>query len=295
MRNLTNTPGVAERNPSWSPDGKQIAYFSDESGEYALHVRAQNGMGDVRKIGLGAQPTFYYDPTWSPDSKKIAYEDSQRQLWYVDVDVDQKDQKKPQPVRIDRDTYFTPQRGLHPDWSPDSKWIAYTKILKNHLRAVFVYSLDDRQPHQASDGMSDAQFAKFDKSGKYLYFTASTNVGLTTAWLDMSGDERPTSSNVYVTVLRKEDASPLAPESDEEKSADKESKNSEARIQNSEFRIDLQGIDQRILALPIPARDYISLDAGKTGMLFLTEKCEILRRRRGTRNRHALQIRVQDA
>ncbi len=107
------------------------------------------------------------------------------------------------------DTYFTPQRGLNPDWSPDSKWIAYTKILKNHLRAVFLYSLDDGQPHQASDGMSDAEFAKFDKNGKYLYFTASTNVGLTTAWLDMSGDERPTSSNVYVAVLRKEDASPL--------------------------------------------------------------------------------------
>ncbi len=106
-------------------------------------------------------------------------------------------------MRIDQDTYFTPQRGLNPDWSPDSKWIAYTKILKNHLRAVFLYSLDDGQPHQASDGMSDAQFAKFDKNGKYLYFTASTNVGLTTAWLDMSGDDRPTSRNVYVTVLEK--------------------------------------------------------------------------------------------
>jgi tricorn protease len=263
VRNLTNTPGVAERNPSWSPDGKQIAYFSDESGEYALHVRGQNGMGDVQKIGLGAQPTFYYDPTWSPDSKKIAYEDSQRQLWYVDLE-------NKQPVRIDRDTYFTPERGLNPDWSPDSKWIAYTKILKNHLRAVFLYSLADGQPHQASDGMSDAEFAKFDKNGKYLYFTASTNVGLTTAWLDMSGDERPISSNVYVAVLRKEDGSPLAPESDEEKEA--ASQNSESK--NSEVRIDLPGIDQRILALPIPARDYISLAAGKTGILFLTEKVQ---------------------
>jgi tricorn protease len=267
VRNLTNTPGVAERYPSWSPDGKQIAFFSDESGEYALHVRAQNGMGDIQKIGLGAQPAFYYDPIWSPDSKKIAYADSQRQLWYIDLETKQ-------PVRIDRDTYFTPARGLNPDWSPDSKWIAYTRILKNHLRAVFLYSLDDGQAHQVSDGMSDAEFAKFDKNGKYLYFTASTNVGLTTAWLDMSGDGRTTSSNVYVAVLRKEDASPLAPESDEEKSGDKESKNSESRSQNSEFRIDLAGIDQRILALPIPARDYISLDAGKTGVLFLTEKVQ---------------------
>jgi tricorn protease len=277
VRDLTNTPGVAERSPSWSPDGKQIAYFSDESGEYALHVRTQNGMGDVQKINLGNPPAFYYDPTWSPDGKKIAYEDSQRQLWYIDLE-------KKMPVQVDRDTYFTPQRGLNPDWSPDSKWIAYTKILKNHLRAVFLYSLDDGQPHQTSDGMSDAEFARFDKNGKYLYFTASTNVGLTTAWLDMSGDERPTSSNVYVAVLRKEDASPLAPESDEEKAktsesesqktGDSESKNSESRIQIPEVRIDLAGIDQRILALPIPARDYMSLDAGKTGILFLTERVQ---------------------
>ncbi len=272
VRNLTNTSGVAERSPAWSPDGKQIAYFSDESGEYQLHIQAQDGMGAVQKIGLGNPPAFYYDPTWSPDSKKIAYEDSLRQLWYIDLE-------NKQPVRVDRDTYFTPQRGLNPDWSPDSKWIAYTKILKNHLRAVFLYSLADGRPHQVSDGMSDAEFAKFDKNGKYLYFTASTNLGLTTAWLDMSGDARPTSSNVYVAVLRKEDASPLAPESDEEKgadvkTADKESKNSESKIQTPDVKIDLQGIDQRILALPIPARDYLSLDTGKTGILFLTERVQ---------------------
>ncbi len=74
-RNLTNTPGVAERDPSWSPDGKWIAYFSDESGEYQLHLRDQKGMGEVKKINLGNPPSFFYNPNWSPDSKKIAYSD----------------------------------------------------------------------------------------------------------------------------------------------------------------------------------------------------------------------------
>jgi tricorn protease len=271
VRNITNTAGVAERYPAWSPDGKQIAYFSDESGEYELHLRAQSGLGDVQKISLGTPPAFYYDPLWSPDGKKIAYQDSLRQLWYLDLES-----KK--PVRIDGDTYFTPERGMNPDWSPDSKWIAYTKNLKNHLRAVFLYSVEDGQPHQASDGMSDAEFAKFDTNGKYLYFTASTNVGLTTAWLDMSGDGRNTSSNVYVAVLRKEDPSPLAPESDEEKASETKDASAkpaaDAGKKPVEVHIDLAGLDQRILALPIPPRDYMSLDAGKTGILFLNERVE---------------------
>ena len=86
IRDITNSPGVADRDPAWSPDGKWIAYFSDESGEYALHLRAQNGMGDVRKISLGDPPSFFYGPTWSPDSKKIAYTDKRLNLWYVDLD-----------------------------------------------------------------------------------------------------------------------------------------------------------------------------------------------------------------
>ena len=150
IRDITNSPGVADRDPSWSPDGKWIAYFSDESGEYALHLRAQNGMGDVRKIGLGDPPSFFYGPTWSPDSKKIAYTDKRLNLWYVDLD-------KGTPVKIDTDYYQS--RGLNPDWSADNRWIVYTKILPNHFRAVFVYSLDSNKSTQITDGMSDAEYA----------------------------------------------------------------------------------------------------------------------------------------
>ena len=84
-RNLTNTSGAAERDPAWSPDGKWIAYFSDESGEYMLHVRGQNGMGEVRKIALGNSPSYYYSPVWSPDGKKIAYTDKRLNLWYINL------------------------------------------------------------------------------------------------------------------------------------------------------------------------------------------------------------------
>jgi len=266
-RNLTNTPGVAERYPEWSPDGGRIAYFSDESGEYALHIRAQNGMGEVTKFKL--PPSFYRAPVWSPDSKKVAFLDQGERLWYIDLE-------KRQPVKVDADVYKMPGGGLDPAWAPDSRWIAYTKILKNHMRAVFAYSLETGKAAQITDGMSDARYAVFDKNGERLYFVASTDVGPTTGWLDMSSMNRPVTRSVYVAVLRKDLASPLAPESDEEKAEEKkpDAKDKEKDKDKKEpapVRIDFEGIAQRILALPIPARDYGGLRAGKTGTLYLLE------------------------
>ncbi len=288
VRNLTRTTDVVERDPSWSPDGKSIAYFSDESGEWALHVRDQNGLGEVRKFDLGTPPTFYYSPGWSPDSKKIAYTDKRLNVWYIDLE-------KKTPVHIDIDTYAGPYNAMSPAWSPDSRWIAYTKQLRNYLHAVFAYSVEQGKSYQLTDGMSDARYAAFDKEGKYLYFTASTNMALTTAWLDMTSLQHPVTRSVYVMVLKKDEASPLAPESDEEKAkepekadrdkqadADQNKEKTESKDQGKEGEkakpekavkvdIDLENISQRILGLPIPARNYQGLFAGKTGVLYLLE------------------------
>jgi tricorn protease len=264
IRDLTNTPAAADRDPAWSPDGKSVAYFSDASGEYVLEIRAQNGMGEPKRISLGNPAPFPYSPRWSPDSKKIAFTDQQLNVWYVDLD-------KPTPVKIDTDTYAGPA-ALNPSWSPDNRWIAYTKQLKSHLHAVFVYSLEQNKTFQLTDGMSDAANAVFDKEGKYLYFTASTDAALTNGWLDMSSIQRPVTCSVYLVVLSKDEPSPLAPESDEEKAADETAKKpAETARKEVTVRIDLDNISQRILALPLPARNYVSLDAGKTGILFLQE------------------------
>jgi tricorn protease len=275
IRNITRTPGIADRDPAWSPDGKRIAYFSDESGNYALHIKSQDGLGTTKKIGLGDPPSFFYAPVWSPDSKKIAYTDKRLNVWYVDVE-------KGAPVKIDTDYYETPERLLNPSWSPDSEWIAYTKILPNHMRAVFVYSLETGRSTRITDGLSDAEFAVWDKNGKYLYFTASTNVGPTTAWLDMSSYDHTVTRSAYVAVLGQALPSPLAPESDEEKAKSPEKKPEAAaggaaakqeakKEETPKLTIDFANIGQRILALPIPARNYVDLQAGKTGELFLVE------------------------
>ncbi len=271
IRNLTNTPDVAERDPAWSPDGNSIAYLSDETGEYALHIRDQRGMGEVRKIDLGRPPSFYYSPTWSPDSKKIACSDKRLNLWYVDLE-------KKTPVRVDTDTFAGPGQSFDPSWSPDNRWLAYSKQLRSHLHALFVYSLEQAKTYQVTDGMSDAVNPVFDKEGKYLYFTASTDAALRTGWLDMSSLFHPVTRSVYLVVLRKDLPSPLAPESDEEKlEAEKKEKGKPTDPEKGKeekpltVQIDFDNISQRILALPIPARNYAKIAAGKPGVLFLVE------------------------
>ncbi len=272
IRNLTNTPGVAERMPAWSPDGQSIAYFSDESGEYQLVVAPQNGSGEKKKYDIGWKSYFWY-PAWSPDSKKILFRDADLNVSYIDLES-----KK--VTKIGADFYDSPMRDeVNPTWSPDSKWIVLTKQLHNHLRAVHVYSLESGKLTQVSDGLSDARHARFDRNGKALYFTASTNQGLNTGWLDMSSIDRVQNRSVYVVVLSAADPSPLAPESDEEKAAPKpdekkpEEKKDDKKDEKKDtsVRIDLDGIGQRILALPIPARNFSSIETGEAGVLFLLE------------------------
>jgi tricorn protease len=312
IRNLTNTTGVAEREPAWSPDGKWIAYFSDESGEYALHLGTQDGTGEVRKISLGNPPTFYYSPKWSPDSKKIAYSDKRLNLWYVDVEKD-----GGKPVLVDSNPYDGgPGSGFDPAWSPDSRWIAYTRQLDSTIRAVFVYGVEGKTAHQVTDGLSDAASVAFDKNGKYIYFFASTDDGPALA-ASMGAYKIPVTRNAYVIVLSSQQKSPLAPQSDEEKVAaaagaarnptdsdeckaegegaagtgpsvtenataakeksekNKDEKKGEASGKENkevrEVKIDFENINQRILALPIAARNYDQLLAAKTHVLYLLE------------------------
>ncbi|MGC1613706.1 MAG: PDZ domain-containing protein [Candidatus Acidiferrum sp.] len=288
IRNLTRTTAVAERDPAWSPDGKSIAFFSDESGEYALHIVDQSGLGTVKKINLGNPPSYFYSPTWSPDSKKIAYTDKRLNLWYVDVDKDT-------PVKVTSDRYEDPTSTISESWSPDSKWLTYAKFLENHMRTVFVYSLEAGKESQITDGTSDARYPVFDKNGKSLYFAASTDLGLSIGWLDLSSYQHPVLRSIYAVVLKKGDPSPVEPQSDEEKAASdekgkdaekdkaKEADKGSAKGKEGEKKeevkvtIDLDGIGQRIVAMPIKPANYVGIDVGKTGVLFLSEVPDVPR------------------
>lgn len=278
-RNLTESPGVADRAPSWSPDGEHVAWFSDESGEYQLVIADQAGLEVPRTIAL-RHPTFYYTPVWSPDGAHLAFTDEGLNLWVVNAETGAQ-------THVDVDQFAHPQRTLDPVWSPDSKWLAYAKRLDSQYHAVYLHSLESGATHQVTDGMADALSPAFDASGKYLYFVASTNFALSTGWLDMTSYERPVRRAVYLAVLSADEPSPLLPKSDEEpakeapkdapKDAEGESaaaaeKTAEAPQAESGTRIDLDGLDRRILALDMPQREYAGLVAGPDGVIFVAEQ-----------------------
>src|SRR6185436_13005875 len=163
-RNLTNTPAVHERSPAWSPDGKSIAYFSDESGEYELHIRSQDGKGEVRKFKIMDGAGFYEDPVWSPDSQKIAYVDNSWSLFWINAKTGEGCKK------IASEYLYGPSRAktIHHVWSPDSKWIVYSLNTKAYIQAVHAYSLEQEKSFPITDGLSEVSEPAFDESGKYL-------------------------------------------------------------------------------------------------------------------------------
>ena len=289
IRDLTNSPGVMERSPAWSPDGKTVAYFSDESGEYALHLKLQTGEGETRKIPLAGHSAYYSNPQWSPDSKHLAFDDNQLHLWDVDLESGKL-------TNVDTDSIS--EGGIDFAWSDDSQWIAYSKSLPNRQHALAIYSLESGKSQQVTDGMSDARNPAFDRDGQYLYFTASTNYGPTQSDLDMTSDEHEVTSSVYLIVLANNVASPLAPESDEEKAVEPGAAAEDAAAGGARagrgghgggsgngsgsgspaantppkpVHIDFEKIQQRIVALDLPARSYSSLTAGRAGFFYIME------------------------
>jgi tricorn protease len=269
-RNLTRSTAVNDRSPVWSPDGTQIAWVSDASGEYKLMIGEQTGVAKPRAISLPA-PAFYSELAWSPDCKQLLLQDNHLNLWAIDV-------ASGKATKIDSETLNEPGRSIDPVWSPDSRWIAYSRNLSNAMRAIFAYSFADGKSYQITDGMSDALSPAFDASGKYLYFLASTNYGPNVGWLEMSSTERPIRRSIYLAVLSATEPSPLLPEAGDEAGPPAGPPNGGGpggpggrAKPDSITRIDVAGMSQRILSLPIPAADFSNLAGGPAGTIFYTE------------------------
>ena len=293
-RDLTQTPGIREKNATWSPDGRWIAYLSDRTGEDELYLMPQDGSGpEVRVTTDGTM--FRLSPQWSPDSQKLLFADKSLRLFYVDI-------KEKKPVLIDQGKYADL---TDYNWSPDSKWVAYSKVEKNTNGVIYLYSLTDKKITAATTDFYGGWNPVFDPGGQYLYFLSSRDYNAVLGVYD-SEFANPKATRVYALTLRKDTASPLAPQSDEEtpsapeetrasagagieepaqaapaaktttsdatdqeKKSDKNDK--DAKAKKEPFRIDLDGIEGRIVALPTPPAVVSNLAAAKGFIYYVTQ------------------------
>jgi len=277
IRNLTHSAGVAEREPAWSRDGKWVSYFSDRSGEYALVIESQDGVTAPREIPI-KNAKHYYTPSWSPDSKKILFTDTDFNVWVMDV-------ASGQAKLLGNDPWAVPARTLNPTWSPDSKWVAYASRLNTLYRVLFVANVETGEKRRITDGLADATYPVWDPNGKYLWFFASTDFGLKSQWLDMTSYDHDETFGLYLAVLKKGDASPLLPESDEDKGAPLEgprasaspapdatpsaSPAAERATAPVNVVIDFDGLQQRIVSVTgVPERQYSELKVGLSGTVY---------------------------
>ena len=273
-RNLTNSSGVREKDATWSPDGKWIAYVSDQTGEEEVYVVAQDGKGQPVQLTTGSS-SFHFAPVWSPDSKKLAWGDRGMRLHVLEVAT-----KK--TVDVDKATM---QEMTDYTFSPDSSFLAYTKRTENGFQAIFLYGLADKKTTQATD--ADGSYGPaFDPDGKYLYFLSDREVNPTLGNYELSYTVNKV-TRPHALVLRADQPSPFAPRSDEVKSAE-EKKKEEAKKEEDKkkeekgekpaapVRIDLEGLRQRVVPFPVSAGNYGGLSAASGKVFWLSSPTSAL-------------------
>ena len=244
---------------------------------------------------------FKFAPAWSPDSKRIAWADKDLRLWYVDIDG-KKDDKK--PVEVDRGKY---NEITNYSWSPDSKWLAYDKAQQSGMSIVYLYSTVDKKITAVTNDLVNSQGAIFDPDGNYLYFLSDRDYNEVLGNFDFEFANPKTTRPYLVTLhadspspfpalsdetaIKGEEPAPEVHESEKEKDKDKKAadknkselqKKEEAKKEAAErekestevaknFHIDLEGIQNRIVALPVAPASVTGMGAAK-GFLYYSSQ-----------------------
>ncbi len=268
VRQLTDTPDVNDIRPQWSPDGRWIAWFSDQGGDYELYVMAADGKGTPRQLTRDSD-TYWTGLRWSPDSKSLLVHDAAMGLWIVDRESGKR--------RTVSDCTY--RRGMDAAWSPDSRWIAFAANDENEFGSIFLYSLDSGKTTRVTTSFTDDGWPVFDPDGKYLFFTSARhfdprfgNYDMHPYWTRQDG--------IYLVTLQADAARPFPPESDEvavededDGKKDEEDEKKKDDEKDLEVRIDLDGIGERIVPLDVPAGNYGSLSVAG-GKLFYLDRGE---------------------
>ncbi|WP_347924833.1 PDZ domain-containing protein [Pontimicrobium sp. SW4] len=270
-RNITESSGVADRTPIWSPKGNEVAWFSDKSGKgYELLIANQDGMSTPRSISIG-ESKLGWEPTWSPDGKHIAFTDDDVRIRIVNVP-----DGTIKTIDVGGNNLERGRLGL--TWSPDSQWLAYSKAGSNNFRQIMLWSLNSGKIQTITNPFADSFSPAWDDDKKHLYFLASTDVALGSGWANTSAMTANPEYAAYVINLQNGDASPFKPKSDEEEAEKKDDKKiddktkADEKKEDASMKIDFENISRRTLALDIPVRNYSKITAGPKGSIFIMER-----------------------
>ena len=258
-RNLSQSPGIHERNAAWSPDGKYIAYFSDKTGEFEIYIQAQDGASHPVQLTSKAD-TYPFDLLWSPDSKKILWNDKKFRLQYVDIQT--KEVSLVEQSDAGEIYSFS--------WAPDSKWITYSKPEIDNFDKIVLYNLATKAKTEITDGWYESSSPAFSRDGKYLLFVSARTfdpIYSDTEWNHAYANM----DKIYLTILSKSEKSPFAAKDDvvkiavpEEKpaTAAKPEKASEKAEESKavEVKVDVDGIQSRVVEIPVKASNYYALE-----------------------------------
>jgi tricorn protease len=249
-RNLTATAGIHERNPQWSPDGRSVAYVSDRTGEDEIYIQNQDGRTEAVAVTSG-ETTYKYRPLWSPDNKKILWSDRLQRLRYVDVET-RAVKEVAHAVRFEIRDY---------DWSPDSKWITWSQPEEQGMTNVYVYSLESGASICVTDNWYESYQPVFSSEGKSLFFVSDRDfnpIYSQTEWNHAYQDM----ARIYMVALDRETVSPFAPKSDEvevKKTEEKKESSKPGKTDSLATRVDVVGLKDRLLSLPITPGHYRNL------------------------------------
>lgn len=249
-RNLTATSGVHERDAVWSPDGKYIAYISDATGEDEIYIVPQDGTGKTIQITSG-EDTYKYNIVWSPDGRKIMWADRKLRLRYVDIQTKEiKD--------VDRSNVWEIRQYA---WSPDGKWIAYVKPEEEGLSKIYLYSLEKDKSYEVTDGWYSSYYPIFSSDGKYLIFISDRDFNPIYGRTEFNHVYRDM-ARIYLVTLSKDIEPPFKPKSDEVGiTPDKKTEQQkDIKTTSGDITVDLDGIKDRIIALPITPSNYTKVD-----------------------------------